>query len=461
MSIPRPAAVPLACAILWLACSPPSAAETPIAYAPEPYVRLTHPEWTRDAVIYQVNTRQFTPEGTFAAAARQLPRLQELGVDILWLMPIHPIGEKNRKGSLGSPYSVKDYYGVNPEFGSLDDFRALVDQAHALGLHVILDWVGNHTAWDNPLVDQHPEWYLRDWKGDFIPTPWYDWSDIIDLDFDQPGLRRYMIDAMAWWVRETGVDGYRADTAGYVPLDFWEQARAELERIRPVFMLGEGEYRDLHQRSFDATYAWSWYEAMHKVAQGQADVGALVGYYSTNESAWPAEAMRMPHVTNHDKNAWEGTMFEAFGDALDAAIVLSVVGEGIPMMYNGQEAGNEKRLEFFEKEPIRWRPHPIGDLYQKLIDLKTQYSPLWNGQWGARMVPVTNTQPGQVLSFVRADDAHGVLGLFNFSAQGVQFKLQDGPFAGRWKDAFGADSFELSAGSELTLPAWGWRVLVR
>jgi len=430
-------------------------------FAPEPYVKLTHPEWTRDAVIYQVNTRQFTPEGTFAAAAGQLPRLQALGVDILWLMPIHPIGEKNRKGGLGSPYSVKDYYGVNPEFGSPDDFRAFVDRAHELGLHVILDWVGNHTAWDNPLVTEHPEWYLRDWKGDFMPTPWWDWSDIIDLDYDQPGLRRYMIEAMCWWVREFGVDGYRADTAGYVPLDFWEDARREMDRIRPVFMLGEGEFRDLHQRAFDATYAWSWYGAMHEVAMGRANTGALFNYYSTNESAWPLAAMRMTHVTNHDKNAWEGTMFEAFGEGLEAAIALSVVGEGIPMMYNGQEAGNDRRLAFFEKDPITWQPHPVGELYRKLIALKTRYSPLWNGQWGARMVPVTNSQPGEVLSFVRADDAAAVLALFNFSAQPQNFELRDGPFAGAWRDAFADQALELSGDTRLSLPPWGWQVLVR
>ena len=198
-------------------------------YAPEPYVQVNHPEWTKDAVIYQINLRQFTPEGTFFAAQSHLPRLKELGVDILWLMPIHPIGERNRKRTLGSPYAVKDYFGVNPEFGTESDFRAFIDAAHAHGFKVILDWVANHTAWDNPLVAEHPNWYETDWKGDFHPTPWTDWADIIDLDYDNADLRAYKIRALKYWVEEFGVDGYRCDVAGYVPLDFWETARAELD----------------------------------------------------------------------------------------------------------------------------------------------------------------------------------------------------------------------------------------
>ncbi|MCU0990130.1 MAG: alpha-amylase family glycosyl hydrolase [Xanthomonadales bacterium] len=264
----------LALAFCALASTAPASDE---AYMPEPYVKIQHPEWSRDAVIYQINTRQFTPEGTFDAAATQLPRLRELGVDILWLMPVQPIGEKNRKGSLGSPYSIRDYVGVNPEFGDLDSLKRFVAAAHEHGFRVILDWVANHTAWDNPLLEQHPEWYARDWKGDFYPPPWTDWSDVVTLDYDQPGLRHYMTEAMKWWVSEVGMDGFRADVAGFVPLDFWENLRAELDAIRPVFMLAEWEQRDLHARAFDMTYAWGFYNTLHNIAQGKADVGALTG----------------------------------------------------------------------------------------------------------------------------------------------------------------------------------------
>ncbi|MBP7370937.1 MAG: hypothetical protein KA902_05800 [Arenimonas sp.] len=260
----------------------PLLAQTRTDFTPQPYVKIAHPQWSKDAVIYQLNTRQFSAEGTFNAAQQQLPRLKALGIDIIWLMPVQPIGVKNRKGSLGSPYSVRDYYGVNPEFGSEQDLKNFINAAHKLGMHVILDWVANHTAWDNPLVTEHPEWYSRDWKGEFHPTPWWDWHDIIDLDYNQPGLRRYMADAMRYWITEYDIDGFRCDVAGFIPLDFWAQLRPTLEAVKPVFMLGEWESRDLYAQSFDATYAWSWYEAAHQIAQGKADVNKLYVYYSWN-----------------------------------------------------------------------------------------------------------------------------------------------------------------------------------
>jgi glycosidase len=223
-------------------------------YIPKEYVQVQHPEWSKNAAIYQLNTRQFSAEGTFQAAQKELPRLKEMGIDIIWLMPINPIGEKNRKGTLGSPYSIKDYYGVNPEFGTLDDLKAFVKEAHQLGMYVILDWVANHTAWDNNLVTEHPEWYKRDYKGNFRPTPWWDWDDIIDLDYSKPELRKYMTEAMKYWVKEADIDGYRCDVAGFVPIDFWDNLRIELDAIKPVFMLAEWESRDMHANAFDMTY---------------------------------------------------------------------------------------------------------------------------------------------------------------------------------------------------------------
>lgn len=431
----------------------------PARYTPRPYVHIRHPAWTRDAVIYQINTRQFTPEGTFAAAQKQLPRLKALGVDILWLMPIHPIGEKNRKGTLGSPYSVRDYYGVNPEFGSKADFRAFVDAAHAQGFKVILDWVANHTAWDNPLHVRHPGWYEKDWKGANRPTPWWDWSDIIDLDYSQPGLRQYMTDAMKYWVRDFGVDGYRCDVAGYVPLDFWENARAELDAIKPVFMLAEFDMRDVHARAFDASYAWKWNNAMHDIAVKGADVQALFGFYSEHESAWPKAAMRMTYTENHDQNAWEGTEFERFGPGLANAIVLSFVGEGMPLIYNGQEAGNERRLKFFEKDPIVWRDHPNADLFRRLIAFRKAHPALANAPWGGTMVPVVNTAPHKVLSFVRARGRDRVFAIFNMSGDARTVGFTDGPVKGRWRE-WGSDrAVTIGDGGTIDLAPWSYRIL--
>jgi len=441
------------------AATPAAPAADP--YQPIPYVRLKHPEWTRNATIYQVNTRQFTEEGTFRAAERQLPRLKALNVDILWLMPIHEIGQQNRKGTLGSPYSVRDYYSVNHEFGTLEDLKHFVAAAHAQGMHVILDWVANHTAWDNPLVRQHPEWYRHDWKGDFRPTPWFDWTDIIDLDYRQPGLRKYMTEALKYWVTEADVDGYRCDVAGFVPVDFWNNVRRELDAIKPVFMLAEAESRDLHAEAFDMTYAWGWYEAMHQVATGKADLGALIGYYSGNEGSFPPDCMRMTFVSNHDKNAWDGTGPEQFGDALEAAIVLSVVGDGLPLIYNGQEAGESKRLKFFEKDSIEWKAHPVGELYRKLFALKKAHPVLWNAHWGATMIRVPNSASAEVLSFVRRNDRDKVFAVFNFSKEARTVKFEETLFPGTYTDGFSGDRVELTASTALSLPPWGFRVFVQ
>jgi len=432
----------------------------PARYEPKPYIRIAHPEWSRSATIYQINTRQFTREGTFRAAEAQLPRLKQLGADILWLMPVHPIGEQNRKGTLGSPYSVRDYYAVNPEFGTLEDLVQFVDSAHDLGLYVILDWVANHTAWDNPLRSDHPDWYERDYKGDFRPTPWWDWSDIIDLDYSKPGLRRYMTEAMKYWVREVGIDGYRCDVAGFVPVDFWDNVRSELDAIKPVFMLAEWESRDLHARAFDMTYAWSWYSAVHDIVQGRAGLDRLFVYYSWNESAYPRDAYRMTYVSNHDANAWEATQFEAFGDGLYAAIVLSVTGEGFPLVYNGQEAGNPRRLAFFDRDPIEWRPHPVGDLYQALFRLKKTNTALWNGSAGARMIRVWNTRPEQVFSFVRGNDRHKVLVAINFTGERQRIRFVEGPFDGTYEEYFTSAMTTVDKATEIDLAPWGYRVYV-
>jgi len=429
-------------------------------YQPKPYVELTHPEWSKHAVMYQINTRQFTEEGTFAAVREQLPRLKQLGVDILWLMPIHPIGEVNRKGKLGSPYSVRDYQGVNGEFGTRDDFRQLVDAAHDLGMYVILDWVANHTAWDNPMRAAHPEWYERDWKGDFRPTPWWDWSDIIDLDYSQPGLRKAMTDAMAYWVREFDVDGYRCDVAGFVPLDFWEQARRELDAIKPVFMLAEWEMRDLHARAFDATYAWSWQETVHGIVNGERALTDLFVYYSWNESAYPPEAMRMTFTSNHDMNAHDATARQRYGEGLDAATVLSFVGEGLPLIYNGQEAGLDQTLKFFDRDPIQWREHPAGELYASLIKLRKSRTELANAPWGARMTRIYNSRPDEVFSFVRGDENGKTFVVINFSNAPQTVTFEESLFQGAYTEWFSQSDVRMTGATSLELAPWAYRVYV-
>jgi cyclomaltodextrinase len=422
---------------------------------------LKHPEWCKNATIYEVNIRQYTDEGTFKAFQNHLPRLKELGVDIIWIMPIHPIGELFRKGTLGSPYSVKDYYGINPEFGTLDDFKILVNAIHELGMYVIIDWVANHSSWDNELTLQHPEWYTKSLEGNFQPTPWYDWEDIIDFDYDQPGIRKYMSSALKYWMRETGIDGFRCDVAGFVPNDFWDRVRPQLDKIRPVFMLAEWESRDMHKKAFDMTYSWSLYECMHSVTIERKKFAALVEYIAHDVNTVPANDIRMLFTDNHDKNAWTGTPFDMFGDGLEACIVLTCVAKGMPLIYNGQEAGNEKQLPFFEKDVIEWKQHSFFDLYKKLFRLKHSNQALWNGEWGGEMLRISNDKPSQVISFTREKNGDKVIAIFNFSDADVQVKLQTKYHVGQYINLFTEEMLQFSGGDELSVAKWGYTILVK
>ncbi|MCY7295243.1 alpha-amylase family glycosyl hydrolase [Alteromonas sp. a30] len=435
-------------------------ASTPEKYQPKPYVELTHPAWSKNATIYEVNVRQYTKEGTFKAFSQHMPRLKELGVDILWLMPIHPIGEKNRKGGKGSYYSVKDYMAVNPEFGTLDDLKALVKQAHDMGMYVILDWVANHSAWDNPLTKSHPEWYTKDHKSNFQPTPWWDWSDIIDFDYNNPEMREYMTEALKYWVREADIDGYRADVAGFIPTDFWDTVRDELDQIKPVFMLAEWDSRDLHKNAFDMTYAWKLDATMVEVAQGKKDASALFHHFAHTLNAWPDNAIKMNFVDNHDKNSWEGSMFERFGPHLNASIVLTVTAEGMPLLYSGQEAGLDRSLAFFEKDEIIWQSHPIGALYKQLFKLKKANPALWNGNWGGKMVPVTNSQPKQALSFARVKNDNKVFTVINFSDSEAVVSFTETIQLGKYTEYFSQQKIQIKPDTLIKVPAFGYKVFV-
>jgi glycosidase len=427
---------------------------------PQNSVSLVHPPWCKNAVMYQVNTRQFSQQGNFKGVQAQLPRLKALGVDILYLMPIHPIGELHRKGSLGSPYAVKDYLNVNPEFGSLADFKALVQAIHQHGMYVIIDWVANHSAWDNVLVASHPHWYSRDYKGDFHPTPWWDWDDIIDFDFSHTALQEYMANAMCYWVEECDIDGFRCDVAGFVPTDFWVRVRQQLETIKPVLMLAEWESRDLHYEAFDLTYAWTWNESLHGICMGKLGIEKLFKYYSWHEKTYPRDAIKLTFVSNHDKNTWDGTEFEQFADGLHCALVLSFTGDGMPLIYNGQEAASPKRLAFFERDPIEWREHPISDMYRQLINLKKTNSALANGASGALMRHIPNSVPSKVFSFVRQHANNKVFVLLNFSAQAQEVECFGHLHHGSYQAYFTQQNVEIGATSKIKLDAWGYSVLV-
>lgn len=431
------------------------------AYQPKPYVQLQHPDWSKNSTIYEVNIRQYTPEGTFKAFESHLPRLKAMGVDIIWLMPIHPIGVKNRKGTLGSYYSVKDYLAVNPEFGTMDDFKSLVKKIHASGMHVIIDWVANHSAWDNKLVTEHPEWYSKNNEGNFQPTPWYDWDDIIDFDYEQPELRKYMTEALKFWVSETDIDGYRCDVAGFIPVDFWDNVRVELEAIKPVFMLAEWEDRDMLKNAFDMTYAWTLWNKLREIAKEGKPVGGLIEYMAHDVSTFPRDGYKMTFTDNHDKNSWEGNQYSNFGPALETCIVFAATVNGMPLVYSGQEAGLDRSLRFFDKDTIIWKKYRNEQLYAQLFDLKHKNKALWNGKHGGQMVRVYNDSQDKIISFYREMNENKVLPIFNFSNETVNVTLNTKFAADTYTELFSKKTYKLQGNDPIELPAWGYIVLYK
>ena len=434
--------------------------QTDSRYQPQKYVELANPDWVKNATIYELNIRQFSQEGTFKAIEKQLPRLKKMGINIIWLMPVQPIGVVNRKGSLGSYYSVKDYLKVNPEFGTDKDFRSLVKAIHSQGMYVILDWVANHSSWDNPLATQHPEWYTKSREGRFQPTPWRDYDDIIDFDYSQPGLRKYMTEALKFWVKEYDIDGYRCDVASFVPIDFWENARKELDAIKPVFMLAEAEDKELHRRAFDATYNWTLWNILHQIAINNKSVKTLgEAYIAEHVSIFPKEGIRMNFIDNHDKNSWEGNQYSNFGPALKAATVFTAMMDGMPMVYNGQEAGLDRSLLFFEKDPIVWKKHENEALYTTLFALKHKNQALWNGNRGGEMVRIMNDKMDQIISFVREKNGDKVITLINLSREKVQVSFDTSYDAGTYINLFSGKPQQISKKMTLTMEAWEYLVL--
>ncbi|ACB74157.1 alpha-amylase family glycosyl hydrolase [Opitutus terrae] len=431
-------------------------AEPPQICAGQP--ALGQPEWVRTATIYEVNVRQYSPAGNFAAVTADLPRLRDLGVNVLWLMPIHPIGEHNRKGPLGSYYAVRDYYGVNTEFGTKEDFKRLVDSAHAAGLRVILDWVGNHTAWDNPLTQQNPDYFVRDAKGSFVPPTGFDWTDVIQLDFSNPAVLDYQAGAMAYWIENFGVDGYRCDFATGVPTAFWNQLTARLRAIRPdLFMLAESELPQHQLAAFNASYGFDMMHTFNAVAQGHVGVSGIDDTLARSRVRLPAGGALLYYTSNHDENSWQGTEFERLGGGATPLAVLSFALDGIPLIYNGQEIGVNRRLEFFERDPIQWTTaHPLTAFYRTLCQLKHAHPAM---RTGTPMRRLATTQNDSLYVLVREAGSHRVVVMLNLTARDVTADCHDAALAGSWRDAFTGENLVLPAGSTLALRAWSYRVL--
>lgn len=418
------------------------------------------PEWARNKTVYEVNIRQYTPSGTIAEFRTHLPRLKQLGVGILWLMPVQPVGVKNRKGSLGSYYSISNYHEVNSEFGNFDDFVDLVNEIHALGMYVILDWVANHTAWDHHWVDEHPDFYRRNEQNE-VHAPFPEWEDVIGLDYTNLGMREAMIQEMKFWLEKANIDGFRCDMAMLVPTDFWNKARAELDKVKPVFMLAEAEQRDLTEEAFDVLYNWNLHHVFNDLASGHYNADEIRWRIPSEITDFPKGSENLLFISNHDENSWNGTELERLNYALEAIAVLMFTLPGMPLIYSGMEAGNYKRLAFFDKDCIDWKPDKIFTLYSKLAQLRLNHSAMWSLQSDSNFVLLTTNAEAQILAFKRETPHDRVLAVINLSAAPVVFSLIGDGYQGDYEDVILEMEVKIGDSPCLSLPPWGYRLWVK
>jgi glycosidase len=417
-------------------------------------------DWIKNTDVYEVNIRQYSLEGTFKAFEKHLPRLKDMGVSTLWFMPITPISQKLKKGSMGSPYACSDYISINPEFGNLEDFKSTVKIAQELGFKIIIDWVANHTGWDHVWTITHPEFYKKDpATGDFKIASGMD--DIIELDYDNPSLRASMIDSMKYWITECGIDGFRCDLAFWVRLDFWMEARAELEKTKTLFWLAESDPLENpdYYNAFDACYTWTW---MHQTAdfyKNHQNKNILDGILNRYDQNGNKENIKLWFTSNHDENSWNGTEYEKYGEAAKAFAVHSFTWEGIPLIYSGQELPNLKRLEFFEKDTIDWTEKcELHDFYKTLLKLRKENLALRAGDVESITVILHTNYENNILAYLRKNGEQEVLVLLNFSSQLVEFSIIDEKLRGSFKDVFSERNFDFTEIKSFELIPWAYKI---
>jgi alpha-amylase len=415
--------------------------------------------WINNTDVYEVNVRQYTPEGTFNAFAKELPRLQQMGVSTLWFMPITPIAQQNKKGSLGSPYACSDYTAINPEFGTLNDFKKLVKLAQGMGFKVIIDWVANHTGWDHVWTVTNPEYFKRAENGDFKIASGM--SDIIELDYQNPALRRAMIDAMEFWVKECDIDGYRCDLAFWVQLDFWLEARAALEKTKTLFWLAESDPLDHpdYYQAFDACYTWTWMhktEEFYKQGQDKYLLDEVVHRYDANGGP---DAIPLWFTSNHDENTWNGTEYEKYGDAAKAFAVFSFTRNGLPLIYSGQELPNYKRLEFFDKDQIDWNgKYELHDFYKTLLTLHKNNTALRAGDVAVTTYNLSMNNGDKVMAYLRKNGQAEVLVLLNFSKEALSCSILDEHLNGKFINVFDKEEEDFTGLKIVELQPWQYLV---
>lgn len=454
----------LAAASLLLACQ--SAADKADSDANQSPA-MDHATWTRQANVYEVNIRQYSPEGTFAAFETHLPRLSKMGVNTLWLMPIQPIGEAKRKGVLGSYYSIKDYKAINPEYGNEADFAHLVESAHALDMKVILDWVPNHSAWDHPWMTEHPDFYYVDPETGEISNgrndhnEATDWTDVAELDYSNIEMQEAMRQDMLYWLEQFHIDGFRCDMAGGQTEAFWLETIQVLRDHSPeLFMLAESNFPEMHDFGFDATYGWEFHHLINEVARGDKGTDELHHYILRDADKFPEDSYRLLFIDNHDENSWNGTVASRLGDNAHAAYVLcATLPNAIPLIYSGQEVGLNHSLRFFERDTIDWSLDSQADFYGLMNQLNSTLPALANGASGGTYQAITSNQD-RVFAFARKMQDRDVVMVVNFSDKDQDITIEGAP-SGNYHDAFTGEGMRLSADeSSLFLPAHGYALLV-
>ncbi|NOT52276.1 MAG: 1,4-alpha-glucan branching protein [Chitinophagaceae bacterium] len=418
------------------------------------------PEWVHTTNIYEVNVRQYTVPGTFTAFAQHLQRLKDMGVKTLWFMPVTPIAQKNRKGSLGSYYACSDYVSINPEFGSLEDFKELVKQSHEMGMKVIIDWVANHTGWDHTWTKEHPGYYLKDsTTNDFKIASGMD--DIIELDFSNPALRKAMIGAMKFWVEECDIDGFRCDLAFWVELDFWKEARRELDDIKPLFWLGEFDELEKPEygEAFDASYTWTWMHRSKDFYQQKQSVDSLLVVLKKYDDLGDS-TMRAWFTTNHDENSWNGTEYEKYGDMAKSLAVFSATWNGVPLLYSGQELPVKKRIRFFDKDTIAWtETKELEGFYKVLLNLKANNPALRGGDPSVQTFRIKTSEPKNVFAYLRKSGSREVLVILNLSSENdLHFDIIDTTVSGTFKNVFSGAANDFTREKSFEMQAWEFLV---
>ena len=424
-----------------------------------------NPEWSYSAVLYELNIRQFTPEGTFSAARERLPFLRSVGIDAIWLMPIYPIGIEGRKGKLGSYYSIRDYTGVNEEFGSAKELREFIGAAHALGIKIILDWVANHTARDARWISERAaDWYERDEAG-VAKVPW-DWTDTAKLNYANHDVWRGQIDAMRYWVEEFKVDGFRCDMAMLVPIEFWQEVAEELHRVKPdIFMLAEAEEDNLFDRAFNASYQWNIHHIMCDIAKGARRVWDMRNAIHAERAKYPKEAIRMSFTSNHDENSWSGSEQSRFGRALEVMTAMTfLMPSTMPLIYTGQEVGYDHSFEFFDRDPIpaeAYKENRTTELYRRLTALKHSEAALAAGERGGEMIEIENNAKDCMMTFVREVEGSRVVAIMNLSPYTIHADFNTGIYAGKYLDVMSGMQTTLSEHVDEHIAPWNYRILVK